>query len=599
MGANWHAAAGMTPHMDQLAAEGIRFTDFHVGASVCSVSRAALLTGRLGVRTGVVTNFAIDSVAGLPRTEKTITELLKPVGYRTAAVGKWHLGTTPGYHPTYRGFDKYVGIPYSVDMGCSATGGQDRGSSRKCGSGNLKPTPHQWQAALPLYHSESVNCSGQTAGSCNGDIIEAPVNFDTLSDTYSSFATEFIGNASSNASPFLLYVPFSHIHTPQYVATRNAGKSGKTGEAGHFYDTLLELDETVGKIMAALAADKAVDANTLTFLTGDNGPWETKCNLTGSAGPYTGLWQRTKGGGGSASKTTTWEGGHREVGVARWPGKIKPRVSNATISTLDFLPTFLALTGIPLPADRVFDGIDISAVLFQGSEQGHTSLFHPNSGMEGAVMGKLDGVRWKNWKAIYQTGGAADCEGNKGIIARHDPPLLFDLDRDPAESTALDTSTEPYQSVAATIAGLLKAQMHSVNTTMQSTVDYNVSLADEPCAHYPTSCRFDAPPPPPPPPPNPDHRKPVCNASAWYVDADPFIKEGLKPPFSKPVAASDAAGCCAACASPENNKLGCNYWVFMSGKCYLKQSVKLHWPPVAHPGLTSGSVHPWNTTTAV
>ena len=89
MGANWHAAAGMTPHMDQLAAEGIRFTDFHVGASVCSVSRAALLTGRLGVRTGDVTNFAVDSVAGLPRTEKTLSELLKAQGYRTACVGKW------------------------------------------------------------------------------------------------------------------------------------------------------------------------------------------------------------------------------------------------------------------------------------------------------------------------------------------------------------------------------------------------------------------------------------------------------------------------------------------------------------------------------
>jgi arylsulfatase G len=384
LGANWPAAAGMTPHMDQLAAEGIRFTDFHVGASVCTVSRAALLTGRLGVRTGVVENFHIDSTAGLPRTEKTISELLKQASYRTAAVGKWHLGTMPGFHPTYRGFDKYVGIPYSVDMGCSATGGQDKGSSRKCGSGNLRPTPHQWELALPLYHSESANCSGQSVGSCNGDIVEAPVvrnfrprplaatqrrqrahrsllaasprfrgasdsadtalktlqNFTTLSDTYSAFAAEFIGNASHDRSPFFLYVPFSHIHTPQYVATRNIGKSGKSGPAGHFYDTLLELDETVGRIMAALAADKTVDDNTLTFLTGDNGPWETKCNYSGTAGPYQGAWQRTQGGGGSASKTTTWEGGHRQVGVARWPGKIQPRVSHATVSTLDFLPTF-------------------------------------------------------------------------------------------------------------------------------------------------------------------------------------------------------------------------------------------------------------------
>ena len=178
-----------------------------------------------------------------------------------------HLGTTPGFHPTYRGFDQYLGVPYSVDMGCSLTGGQDRGSSRRCSSGNLRPTAHQWQLALPLYHSEGVNCTSQSTGSCNGDIVEAPVNFTTLSDTYASFAEGFIRNSSQNAAPFFLYVPFSHVHTPQYVATRNAGRSGKSGSAGHFFDALLEMDDTVGHIMSALAADKALEANTLTFLS--------------------------------------------------------------------------------------------------------------------------------------------------------------------------------------------------------------------------------------------------------------------------------------------------------------------------------------------
>ena len=198
-----------------------------------------------------------------------------------------------------------------------------------------------------------------------------------------------------------------------------------------------------------------------------------------------------------------------------------PRLPRAaTLSTLDFFPTFLSLVGIPLPSDRVFDGIDVSDVLLHGSEQGHVTLFHPNSGQQGSVNGKLDAIRWKNWKAMYQTGGAADCSGKLGTIMRHDPPLLFDLGRDPAEQHALDTSTEPFKTVAATMAGLLAAQMRSVNTTMQSVTDYNVSLAVEPCAHYPTSCRTGAvppPPPSPPSPPNPDHRKPVCNASQWHV----------------------------------------------------------------------------------
>lgn len=282
-------------------------------------------------------------------------------------------------------------------------------------------------------------------------------------------------------------MPFSHIHTPQYVASRNSGKSNMTGDAGHFFDTLLEVDETVGSIMSALKAN-GVDDNTLVFVTGDNGPWETKCSLSGSPGPYLGMWQKKQGGGGSSSKTTLWEGGHRMVGLARWPGKIAPRVSDALVSSLDYLPTMLSLAGVNLPADRAYDGIDMAAVLFQGSEQGHNTLFHPNSGASG-IDGKLDAVRMSNYKAIYQTGGAPDCTQNSGTVGRHDPPLLFDLHADPAEEHALDTTQEPYKSALVSIVAALAAQMHSVNTTLQSAPNYTVAISSEPCAHYPTSCR--------------------------------------------------------------------------------------------------------------
>lgn len=485
MGANWGAAKGMTPNLDKIASEGIRFTDFHVGASVCSVSRAALLTGRLGVRTGVVQNFAITSKYGLPRTEITIAEALRPAGYRTGAIGKWHLGTTPGFHPTYRGFERYLGLPYSVDMGCTDMGGADT-TPRICHKGPVKPTSKQWLLPLPLYDS-GLNCSGAT-DTCNGVIVEQPVNFTTLSDRYAMFADEFIGNASSDPRPFFLYVPFSHIHTPQYVATRNKGKSGRPGKAGHFYDTLMELDETIGSIMGSISKH-GVEDNTLVLFTGDNGPWETKCNLTGSVGPFTGLWQKNEGGGGSSAKTTLWEGGHRMIGLARWPGKIAARVSAATASTLDYFPTLLSLAGVPLPGDRAYDGMDITTVLTQGVEKAHTTLFHPNSGASG-VDGALDGVRWKQWKAIYQTGGAPDCTHSIGNVTHHDPPLLFNLDDDPAEEHALDTSTDPYKSVVEQVSALLAAQMQNVNSTLRSVVDYTTELDDEPCADYPTSCRL-------------------------------------------------------------------------------------------------------------
>eukprot|EP00040_Diaphanoeca_grandis_P029083 m.169355 g.169355 ORF g.169355 m.169355 type:complete len:639 (-) comp31562_c0_seq1:99-2015(-) len=597
MGANWPAAKGMTPNLDQIAAEGIRFTDFHVGASVCSVSRAALMTGRLGVRTGVVHNFAVDSMYGLPRTENTIAELLKTAGYRTAIIGKWHLGTTPGYHPTYRGFDKYLGLPYSVDMGCTDMGGFDVGGPRICRK-EQGPTDHQWQLPLPLYSSDT-NCSGQDVNSCDGDIVQSPVNFTTLSDRYGDFATAFIGNVSTDPAPFFLYVPFSHIHTPQYVATRNKGRSGKTGNPGHFYDTLLELDETVGVIMAALKTT-GVDDNTLVVVTGDNGPWEVKCDLTGSVGPYTGLWQKNEGGGGSSAKTTLWEGGHREVGLARWPGKITARVSNATVSSLDYLPTFLSLAGITLPSDRVYDGIDISHVLLAGSDEGHVTLFHPNSGASG-VDGALDGVRWKNWKAIYQTGGAPDCKNNKGNIVRHDPPLLFDLAVDPAEQIALDTSKDPYKSVVASIAAALAAQMHSVNTTFQSVVNYTTALPSEPCVHYPKSCRSDGltPPPTPPTPPTPPspptpptpQRTPMCNSSAWFNNSIPWMKAEPKAPFSKGVDTPTPSACCQLCATPDNVKLGCQFWTYTGGVCYMKASVRMGDKREVN-GATCGSIYP-------
>ena len=357
-----------------------------------------------------------------------------------------------------------------------------------------------------------------------------------------------------------------------------AGKSGKTGDAGHFYDTLLELDETVGKIMASLKAH-GVDSNTLVFVTGDNGPWETKCNLTGSAGPFVGGWQRTQGGGGSASKTTLWEGGHREVGLARWPGKIVPgRVSGATVSSMDFLPTMLALANISLPSDRAYDGIDISSVLLapksnhdSDAEGGHTTLFHPNSEARGAIPGQLDAVRWndpatgKQWKAIYQTGGAPDCEGKLGTEMRHDPPLLFELGSDPGETTALDVR-EPLNAAAlAKIEAALAAQMHSVNTTMRSVVDYTEGLGFEPCVHYPQSCRSDgggpAPAPTPPAPPAPSPVSANCT-----FQSDTGFEKGRQVPGHRNDPAATAQACCDLCAAIQ----GCAGAEWITGQCYYK-----------------------------
>ena len=370
IGANGYGAE--TPHIDALAAAGMRFTDMHA-MSVCTPSRASILTGRLGLRTGVVVNFGEASLHGLPQNETTIAALLKQKAYDTKLLGKWHLGHHAGYHPTFRGFDEYVGVPYSVDMGCVNVPNADLPPLAPC---PFDPYAKSWNTpALPLYDSRGANCSGHA--SCNSLIVEQPVDLSSVASRYGDAAVEFIsrhGTGAPAAAPFFLYVPFSHIHVPLAHAPVWTNASARKTI---FADTLLELDYTIGRIVGSLHT-AGVANNTLVLLTGDNGPWEQKCELAGSKGPFLGSYQATLGGGGTA-KFTTWEGGHREAGIAYWPGTIPAgAVSNATVSTLDFLPTIAALAGIALPTDREFDGVDISSVLLAGANAtSREFLFHP------------------------------------------------------------------------------------------------------------------------------------------------------------------------------------------------------------------------------
>jgi hypothetical protein len=297
LGANWKATVGLTPHMDALAASGMRLTDFHAGASVCTPSRASLLTGRLGLRTGITHNFSPGSAFGLPRTELTIAALLKQqTDYHTAMIGKWHLGTTPGYAPTYHGFDEWFGLPYSDDMGCVDTAWPNLPVEPTCAKDSamypsaaprrvmeeatakdeeaeeavavVQVEAEEAAAAaevevaeggaaaaalavakwpLPLYRS-TANCSGQTSGDCNADIVEQPAQLEALSARYAAHAHAVVSRAAKAGRPFFLYVGFAHVHVPQFCAVGRANSTGR----GPFADALAELDDTVGSTLASL-----------------------------------------------------------------------------------------------------------------------------------------------------------------------------------------------------------------------------------------------------------------------------------------------------------------------------------------------------------
>ncbi|XP_066877265.1 arylsulfatase G isoform X2 [Kogia breviceps] len=384
LGANW-AETKDTANLDKMAAEGMRFVDFHAAASTCSPSRAALLTGRLGLRNGVPRNFAVASVGGLPLNETTLAEVLQRAGYVTALIGKWHLGHHGSYHPNFRGFDYYFGIPYSHDMGCTDTPGYNHPPCPACPRGGRPSRGLEKgcysDVALPLY--ENLN------------IVEQPVNLSGLAQKYAEKATQFIQWASASGRPFLLYVGLAHMHVP---LSRNP-LSAEAGGRRPYSAALREMDSLVGRIKDKV--DLTAKNNTFLWFTGDNGPWAQKCELAGSVGPFTGLWQTRQGG--SAAKQTTWEGGHRVPALAYWPGRVPANAtSTALLSVLDIFPTVVALAGASLPQGRHFDGLDASEVLFGGAQAGHRVLFHPNSGAAGED-GALQTVRLERYKAFFVT----------------------------------------------------------------------------------------------------------------------------------------------------------------------------------------------------
>ncbi|XP_038013060.1 arylsulfatase G isoform X3 [Motacilla alba alba] len=318
LGANW-AETKETPHLDQLAAEGTRFVDFHSAASTCSPSRASLLTGRLGVRNGVTHNFAISSLGGLPLNETTLAEVLREAGYTTGAIGKWHLGHHGHHHPNSRGFDYYFGIPYSHDMGCTDTPGYNLPPCPPCPRHSTAARAARkdcyTEVALPLLE--------------NVTIIQQPVELGSLARRYAEEAERFIQRASDRGRPFFLYLALAHMHVPLVPPLPPAPGRGIYGAS------LGEMDALVGRLKEV--ADSLGKGSTLLWFTGDNGPWAQKCELAGRLGPFVGAWQRQRGG--SSAKQTTWEGGHRVPALVYWPGRVPARRTSHALLRFCCTPT--------------------------------------------------------------------------------------------------------------------------------------------------------------------------------------------------------------------------------------------------------------------
>ncbi len=377
-----------TPNLDRMAAEGMRFTQFYSAAEVCSPSRAALLTGRYPVRSGMChEKFRVlrrISSGGLPQSEVTLAELLKEQGYRTACIGKWHLGVwsnDPKHHPMNHGFDFQFGLPHSNDM-------DPNPGNPKRANALVAQKAEYWNS--PLYRGM--------------ELIERPADQTTLTRRYTEEAVKFI--TAKKGQPFFLYFPHSFPHTPLFASGEFKGKSKR----GIYGDVVEELDWSVGRVLAALR-DNGLAENTIVFFSSDNGPWL----LMGATGGSAGLLRDGKG--------STWEGGMRVPGIAWWPGKIKPSVCRDVACTMDLFTTFAKFGGAKVPQDREIDGKDIAPLLFGTGKVEHEVFCY----YRGA---RVFAARVGPWKAHMITQPAYGA----GQPMVQESPELYNVEEDPSET---------------------------------------------------------------------------------------------------------------------------------------------------------------------
>ena len=381
-----------TPRLDQVAAEGMRLTNFNVEVQ-CTPSRSAIMTGRYAIRSGNGTVPLGEGVYGLVQWEVTMAEMLSQAGYATGMYGKWHLGRTPGRFPTDQGFDEWYGVPNSTDESVysSAPGFAASGLSESyVMEGKKGETPKKVRPYRLDYR---------------------PLIDRDLTDR----AIDFMGRQAKAGKPFFVYLPYTATHFPTMPHPEFRDKSGK----GLWGDMLMQVDSYVGELLDSLDALDVAD-NTLFIFTADNGPealsaGETSMTVETAVHGSSGPWRSTL--------FTGYEGALRVPFAVRWPARIAPgSVSDAIVHEMDLFPTLASLAGGKVPGDRPIDGIDMSDFFLGKAVE---------SGRDGFVvyMGNdVFGVKWHDWKLHFK-----EQTGWNGVLREYTMPRVYNLISDPQE----------------------------------------------------------------------------------------------------------------------------------------------------------------------
>jgi len=489
-----------TPSIDSLCREGAKLTHHLSSATLCTPSRAGLLTGRYAKRMGMtgvegsppVLMYAAGQ-AGLPQNETTFAKIVKSKGYMTGAVGKWHLGMNEHswgdqlHGPLGHGFDYFYGLPFTLVDGFEMNSNLFK--IEDCLHGTelcfilicmiplrffvgrkaffsciflsmfiswfflehfFMTKTNWWQRSF--YMEKFLNSFLME----NNKVVEKPINLETLADNLVHQSVDFIKEATARKKPFLLYHAFAHVHTPLATAPRHRGKSSH----GPYGDTVLELDYAVGEILAALEREGVAD-NTLVYFTSDHGGDHLQL---GTLGGYNGVFRGGKSNG-------ALEGGMRVPGIVRWPGVVEPGILvSYPTSLLDIVPTISDIVDYN-PAQHKIDGVSFLPLLLQNTNNRVRTIFH-HCASEVFAMRTVLGTG-KVYKMILQEplltqgggcyGAICDCYGPR--VRVNTQPLLYDIVEDPTESAELDAASELYQNIAQ----IMRKELHEFYHDMEAT----------------------------------------------------------------------------------------------------------------------------------
>ncbi|WEM45517.1 arylsulfatase (plasmid) [Photobacterium sp. DA100] len=427
-----------TPHIDSIADEGLRLTNFNVEAQ-CTPSRSAIMTGRYAVRSGNSGVPQGKGVYGLVDWEYTMAEMFSDAGYNTAMFGKWHLGRTKGRFPTDQGFDEWFGIPNSTDEAAYtsldgfAASGVDETYVMEATKGQepTKIRPYRLDYRAEIDH----------------DITER--------------ALEYMERKSKEDKPFFLFIPYTQTHYPSIPHPDFRGKTGN----GNWADLLHQVDTYNGRLLDKIE-ELGIEEETIFIFTADNGPEATnrgsntltvETSAHGTAGPWRG------------TLFTGWEGSLRVPFAIKWPGKISAGTSSdEMVHAMDLFPTLANIADGKVPTDRAIDGIDM-ADFFLGKQQ--------QSGRDSIVVYMGDeiwGLKWKNWKLNFIEQDTVFSETKHYAM-----PRVYNLYNDPGER---ENVLFPHTWVP-------KAALPHLNAHIKSMAQYPVIKMGQPDPYTPPTAK--------------------------------------------------------------------------------------------------------------